>query len=67
MTWTWTYEGPDGAPVTPEQTTESFLSQAEAEDWIGLTWRELRESGVGAVTLHEDDRVVYGPMSLETP
>jgi hypothetical protein len=67
MTWTWTYEGADGEPVEPDVATEGFLAQAEAEDWIGVTWRELRESGVTAVTLHEDDRVVYGPMSLLDP
>ena len=65
MAWTWTYIGPDGKAVAPESATESFLTQAEAEDWIGLEWRELRESGVSSVTLMEDDRVVYGPMSLD--
>ena len=65
MTWTWTYAGPDGEPMTPAEATEGFLTQAEAEDWIGVTWRDLREGGVGSVTLLEDDRVVYGPMSLD--
>jgi len=65
MTWTWTYAGPEGQPVTPDEATEGFLTQAEAEDWIGVVWRELREAGVGSVTLLEDDRVVYGPMSLD--
>lgn len=65
MTWTWTYAGAEGEELTPDLATEGFLSQAEAEDWIGVTWRELREAGVSSVTLHEDDRVVYGPMSLD--
>jgi hypothetical protein len=65
MTWTWTYAGADGSAVTPAMATEDFLTQAEAEDWIGTAWRELREEGVTAVTLLEDDRVVYGPMSLD--
>ena len=65
MTWTWTYNGADGATVTPAGATEGFLTQAEAEDWIGVAWRELHEQGVSSVTLHEDDRVVYGPMSLD--
>jgi hypothetical protein len=65
MTWTWTYTGAEGAPVTPEGAAEGFPTQAEAEDWIGVSWRELREQGVRSVTLHEDDRVVYGPMSLD--
>ena len=67
MSWTWTYEGPDGAPVqapgAPEQP--EFPTQADAESWVGETWRELAEVGVSAVTLFEDDRKAYGPMSLE--
>jgi hypothetical protein len=65
MTWTWTCTGPEGETVAPGEAAEGFLTQAEAEDWIGVTWRELREAGVSSVTLHEDDRVVYGPMSLD--
>jgi hypothetical protein len=68
MTWTWTYEGPDGAPAeggpaTPEQP--DFPTQADAESWVGETWRDLREAGVHAVTLFEGDRKAYGPMSLD--
>ena len=65
MTWTWTYAGADGETLEPEIATEGFPTQAEAEDWIGVTWRELREGGVSSVTLLEDERVVYGPMSLD--
>lgn len=65
MTWTWTYEGPDGETVTPPEAVEDFPTQADAESWIGETWRALREAGVGSVTLLEDGAKVYGPMSLE--
>jgi hypothetical protein len=65
MTWTWTYVGSDGETLEPEVAVDGFPSQADAEDWIGVTWRELREAGVASVTLHEDERVVYGPMSLD--
>jgi hypothetical protein len=67
MTWSWTYEGPDGAPVTPTgaPAQPDFPTQADAESWVGETWRELREAGVQAVTLMEDDHRVYGPMSLD--
>lgn len=69
MSWTWSYAGPDGEPVQPVDAglpaDGGFPTQAEAEDWIGATWRDLRAQGVGSVTLHEDDRVVYGPMSLD--
>ena len=64
MTWTWTYAGADGSAVTPAMATEDFLTQAVGVDWIGPAWRARREEGLTAVTLHEDDRVVYGPMSL---
>lgn len=44
-----------------------FPSQAEAETFIGESWRELLDSGVDQVSLFEDDRKVYGPMSLHPP
>ena len=67
MSWTWTYEGPDGAQVEAPEAPEQpeFPTQADAESWVGETWRELAEAGISAVTLFEDDRKVYGPMSLE--
>lgn len=42
-----------------------FLTQADAETWLGDVWRGLAEEGVAAVTLVEDGRDVYGPMSLD--
>lgn len=68
MTWTWTYEGPDGGPVEPGPEAPpqpTFPTQADAESWVGETWRRLRDAGVHAVTLMEDGHRVYGPMSLE--
>ena len=69
MTWLWRYEGPAGKPVEltdgPEQ--ESFPSQADAESWVGETWRELLEGGVHQVTLLDGDHRVYGPMGLSVP
>ena len=69
MAWTWRYEaGADGASA-PDDVPESplFPAQGDAESWLGESWRELAESGVGAVTLLEDGREVYGPMSLDSP
>jgi hypothetical protein len=63
--WTWTYAGPDGAAVTPPSApSRGFPTQADAESWVGEAWRSLLDEGVDAVTLHEGDTVVYGPMSL---
>lgn len=65
MAWTWRYERGDGTAVTGGDLPDSeFPNQSEAESWLGETWRELREAGVDAVTLLEEERVVYGPMSL---
>ena len=66
MSWTWRYEDSSGAVVSPEGAppSEGFPTQGDAESWIGETWRELLEAGVAQVSLLEDDRVVYGPMSL---
>jgi hypothetical protein len=60
MAWRWTY-GVAGAT----ETSDGFPSQADAEAWLGEAWRDLQERGVPEVTLLEDDRVVYGPMSLD--
>ena len=57
MAWTWRYEDGDGKPV--DGPGEAFSSQADAESWVGQTWRELAAAGVAAVTLVEDNRVEY--------
>jgi hypothetical protein len=62
MVWTWRYEDADGSPVTSGPGTpeaETFPSQSDAETWIGITWRELLDSGVLQVSLLEDDAVAY--------
>jgi hypothetical protein len=61
MAWTWRYES---IGVAEPVRSEEFPTQGDAESWIGETWRELAAEGVEAVTLFEDDRDVYGPMSL---
>ena len=61
MAWTWRYDGGSGDPAT----SEGFPSQADAETFIGESWRELREQGVTGVTLLDGDREVYGPMGLD--
>lgn len=69
MSFTWRYERADGTEL-PERSlpdaagAQAFPQQGDAESWVGEVWRELRDGGVDAVTLLEDGRVVYGPMSL---
>jgi hypothetical protein len=65
MAWTWQFETADGTVLAsrglPEET---FLSQSDAESWIGENWQSLLSAGVDQVTLLEDGRKEYGPMSL---
>ncbi|MDV7397080.1 hypothetical protein RZS08_37115 [Arthrospira platensis SPKY1] len=67
MTYSWRYERADGTSITDlptSATAEAFPHQADAESWLGETWRDLLSDGVDAVTLFNGDNVVYGPMSL---
>jgi hypothetical protein len=65
MPWTWRYEKSDGAVVSGAGLQEAiFASQGDAESWLGEYWRALLEAGVDQVSLLDDDRKEYGPMSL---
>ncbi|MFJ2029211.1 hypothetical protein [Streptosporangium sp. NPDC087985] len=65
MTWHWRYENANGGIVTEGVIpSDTFPSQADAESWLGESWRELLESGVEKVTLLEGDRIEYEKMSL---
>lgn len=67
MSWHWRYEDETGAAIAPSdgEVADRFPSQSDAETWLGENWRDLLERGVAQVTLLEDSREVYGPMSLE--
>jgi len=65
MPWTWRYEKADGAVVNGAGLQEAiFASQGDAESWLGENWRALLSAGVDQVTLLDDARAAYGPMSL---
>ena len=65
--WRWRYEDAAGAEVTTDEASPAFPSQSDAESWLGEVWRSLVDAGATEVTLLEDDREVYGPMSLQPP
>ncbi len=68
MAWTWRFEdGAGGEVAPPDLAGQGFPAQSDAESWLGEAWRDLRDRGVEAVTLLEDGRLVYGPMSLHDP
>jgi hypothetical protein len=58
-------EDSSGAEVTGVERPE-FVSQSDAESWVGEVWQDLLEDGVDAVRLFEGEREVYGPMSLHS-
>jgi len=64
--WWWRLEDASGTEVTVagDLAEQRFASQADAESWVGEIWADLAAEGVDAVVLFEDDRRVYGPMSL---
>ncbi len=65
MSWSWRLENVSGDLVEVADTEAArFPSRADAESWLGETWRELLDAGVDQVRLLEEDRGVYGPMSL---
>jgi len=67
MPWTWRYEKTDGEAVSGTGTGVQeaiFSSQGDAESWLGENWRDLVDNGVDQVTLFDDARKEYGPMSL---
>ncbi|PSK99733.1 hypothetical protein CLV30_11736 [Haloactinopolyspora alba] len=72
MGWRWQFVAADGGPVQgvddgAGRPEAGFPTQSDAESWLGEHWRELAEAGVDAVILRQDDREVYGPMSLNPP
>lgn len=63
--WWWRLEDAAGAEVAADEFAgQRFLSQADAESWVGEIWADLVAVGVDGVTLFEHERQVYGPMSL---
>jgi hypothetical protein len=62
MSWRWV---PDREPTRSVPEARTFASQGEAESWLGEFYPELMSAGIRAVSLYEEERLVYGPMSLE--
>ncbi len=70
MSYTWKPDLIPGADADTEREAAAaldrqFEDQMAAEEWLTDSFRGLLAKGVQAVTLYEEERVVYGPMSLE--
>jgi len=63
MAWYWRADG--AAADDDLGLSDPFESQAAAEAWLAGSYADLSELGVRSVTLYEEDRLVYGPMSLD--
>lgn len=59
--WSW-HSGDDTELVL----AQGFPTQSEAEAWLTESWPDLLDSGVASVSLFEEGRLVYGPMSLSS-
>lgn len=65
MAFTWACDdAPDAVAATAVGLARAFDTQAEAEAWLTTSYEDLVDAGVDEVTLLEEGRVVYGPMSL---
>ncbi len=66
MSWFWrSASSADAGALSELGFDEPFASQGDAEAWISANYAELPTLGVSAVSLFEEDRLVYGPMSLD--
>ncbi|AQX16657.1 hypothetical protein BCR15_10805 [Tessaracoccus lapidicaptus] len=52
------------AELEDEGLLHRFEDQGAAEEWLGIFYGDLLEHGVAEVSLYEEDRLIYGPMSL---
>ncbi len=64
MGWSWRSPEADPDLASVAGLERTFDSQADAEAWLTASYEELVDAGIDEVTLLEEDRVVYGPMSL---
>lgn len=64
--WWWRLQDAAGGEVEVSTAFAGrrFATQADAESWVGEIWSDLLAEGVDSVTLFEQERAVYGPMSL---
>ncbi|QIK72906.1 hypothetical protein G7070_12325 [Propioniciclava coleopterorum] len=64
MPWRWDSPQADDAVAVTTGLAQEFPTQADAEAWLTQNYEELEDAGLDEVTLLQDGRVVYGPMSL---
>lgn len=69
MSYRWVAESAPGSEADQDDLLglgidTAFDDQTSAERWLSDTFADLADLGVTSVSLFEEDRLVYGPMSL---
>lgn len=69
MSYRWMAEAAANTDLTTDDLNalgldNDFAEQGQAEAWLTGNYEQLVDSGITQVSLHEGDRLVYGPMSL---
>ena len=54
----------DGHLRAVKVSARTIICFADAESWLGESWRELADAGVATATLFSAGTYVYGPMPL---
>jgi hypothetical protein len=62
----WAWEMLDGDEVLRSPISPTFTSRFDAESWLGESWRELAEQGVGAVRLVHQGQPMAPPLALHS-
>ncbi|MGA4507051.1 hypothetical protein ACQB6R_04955 [Propionibacteriaceae bacterium G1746] len=70
MAWYWDAEQSSGLESHSDDLVGAgigrrFDDQASAEQWLTENYLDLADLGIDSVSLYEEDRLVYGPMSLQ--
>ena len=70
MSWFWEAELVAGAELGADDLSGAgiggrFDDQGSAEAWLTENYLELTDLGVDMVSLYEEDRLIYRPMSLQ--
>lgn len=70
MAYLWTADLAAGSDVAEDELAGAgigrrFDDQAQAEAWLTATYEDLVDLGVTHVSLFDEDRLMYGPMSLD--
>ena len=64
MSFHWEEELEPEAELSEDERHGLGLGREYAEFWLGENFEELSDYGIAAVSLFEDDELVYGPMGL---